>query len=90
MAMTYVQYSVLAARRGRLPEALAWAVRCVSLSGEIPHPLAGKGPRALVLFTSQLGMAALEDAWPAVTGKELPEAVRDYVADRIREEGDGQ
>ncbi len=53
-------------------------------------PSTGTGIRHLASLTSQLGVGALEDAWRAVTGEELPEAVRDYVAERIQEEGDAQ
>ena len=87
MAATCAECSVLAAQRGQLAEALAWAVRCVSLFDEIPHPSTGTGPRNLVHLTGQLGVTALEDAWREVTGEELPTAVRDYVADCLREEG---
>jgi tetratricopeptide (TPR) repeat protein len=90
MAATYAESGTLAEQQGQLAEALAWAVRCVSLFDEIPHPSTREGLQDLARLTSQLGMAALEDAWRAVTGEELPKAVRDYVAGRIQEEGDGQ
>jgi hypothetical protein len=90
MALTYAQSGVLAAQQGQLAEALAWAVRCVSLFDEIPHPSTGTGPRDLAGLTSLLGMAALKRAWREVTGGKLPQAVRDYVAGHIRQEGDRQ
>jgi tetratricopeptide (TPR) repeat protein len=86
MAVTYAQSGLLAQQQGQLAEALAWAVRCVSLFDEIPHPSTGLGPWNLARLTSQLGMAALEGTWRAVTGQKLPKVVQDYVAGRIREE----
>jgi tetratricopeptide (TPR) repeat protein len=88
MALTYAQSGLLAEQQGQLAEALAWVVRCVSLFDEIPHPSAGSGPRDLARLTSQLGTAALEDAWQAVTGGELPKAVQDYVMGRIQATGE--
>jgi tetratricopeptide (TPR) repeat protein len=88
MASTYGQSALLAEQQGQLAEALAWMVRCVSLFDEIPHPSTGPGPRHLARLTSQLGTAALEDAWQAVTGGELPKAVHDYIASRNQEEGE--
>ena len=85
MALTYGQSGLLAEQRGQLAEALAWMVRCISLFDKIPHLSTGSGPWHLARLTSQLGTAALEDAWQAVTGGGLPEAVRDYVAGRIQE-----
>jgi hypothetical protein len=48
IAMTYGQCGLLAEQQGQRAEALAWAVRCVSLFDEIPHPSTGSGPRQLV------------------------------------------
>jgi tetratricopeptide (TPR) repeat protein len=86
LALTCGQCGLLAAKRGRQAEALAWMVRCVSLFDEFPHPATRTAPRALVHLTGALGIGALERTWREVTGKELPEAVRDY----INQEGDGQ
>jgi tetratricopeptide (TPR) repeat protein len=90
MALTYALSGQIAVQRGRPTEALGWAVKCVALFDEIPHPSTGSGPRKLVRLTGQLGMPALERAWREVTGHVLPTTVREYVADRIREEGDAQ
>jgi len=35
-------------------------------------------------------MRALEDAWREVTGKDLPDNVREYVTARIQEEGEAE
>lgn len=88
--MTCAQSVLLAAQPGRLPEALAWTVRCVSLSDEILHPSTGTGSRALARLTGQLGMVALDRTWRDVTAEELPKAVRDYMVEHIRKEGDAQ
>jgi len=88
MALTYAQSGLLAEQQGHLAEALAWAVRCVSLFSEVPHPSTGTGPRGLARVTSQLGMTALAGTWRAVTGGELPKAVRDFVVSHIQEEGE--
>ncbi len=86
MALTFSQFGLFAEQQGKLAEALEWTVRCVSLFDEIPHTSTKRGTRTLARLTSRLGMATLEAAWRAVTGKELPKAVHDYVADRIQQE----
>jgi hypothetical protein len=86
LALTCGQCGLLAMQRGQSMEALAWMVRCVSLFDEFPHPSTEPGPHNLTILTGRLGMAALERTWREVTGKELPEAVRDY----LNQEGDGQ
>ncbi|HUN34345.1 MAG TPA: tetratricopeptide repeat protein [Trebonia sp.] len=89
VALTLVQVGKLAVQRDRLPEALAWTVRGVALFEEFPHPLTGPGPRNLAVLTGVLGLPTLEETWRDVTGAELPQAVRDYVEQQLRE-GDGQ
>jgi tetratricopeptide (TPR) repeat protein len=88
MALTFSQFGLFAEQQGKLAEALVWTVKCVSLFDEIPHTSTKRGTRTLARLTSRLGMAALEDAWRAVTGKELPKAAHDYLAARIQEEGE--
>jgi hypothetical protein len=79
------QRSLLAEERGQLSEALSWAVRCVALFTEVPHPMTGSGPRDLARLTGILGMPALAETWREATGDELPSAVRDYVEEQLRE-----
>lgn len=79
MALTFSQSGLLAKQQGKLAEALVWTVRCISLFDEIPHTSTKRGTRTLARLTSQLGMAALEDAWRAVTGEEVPKAAHDYL-----------
>ena len=85
MAANYAQIGLLAADSGQYDDALALAVRCVSLFGEFPHPMTSTGPDDLVRLTARLGAPALEAAWRAVTGNPLPQMVRDYVTSQIRQ-----
>ncbi|MEU4349131.1 tetratricopeptide repeat protein [Streptomyces sp. NPDC023838] len=78
MALTYGNLGALALAQDRPDVALEWTVRCVSQFEEVPHPETGHGPARLRGLTELLGLAALEQAWQAVTGSPLPAAVRQY------------
>jgi tetratricopeptide (TPR) repeat protein len=78
-ALTYAQLGLLAEERAQPRVALAWNVRCVTLFDEFPSPLTGTGPSALARLAHELGTPALEEAWREVTGRPLPQQVRDYV-----------
>jgi hypothetical protein len=86
MALTFSQSALFAEQQGKLEEALVWTVRCVSLFDGIPHTSTKRGTQTMARLTSQLGIAALEDAWRTVTGEELPKAAYDYLAGRPQEE----
>jgi hypothetical protein len=79
MAKTYGQLGLLAEARRQPGQALDWMIRCVTVFDQFPHPLTEPGPKHLARLTSQLGMPALEQAWPQATGQPLPGAVRDYL-----------
>jgi tetratricopeptide (TPR) repeat protein len=79
IALTYAQLGLLAEARDQPPQALTWNIRCVALFEEFPSPLTGTGQSALVRLTRQLGLPALEETWQQVTGRPLPQPVRDYV-----------
>jgi hypothetical protein len=85
MAANYAQMGLLADESGQYDEALALAVRCVTLFGEFPHPMTSTGPDNLVRRTTRLGVPALEATWRAVTGNPLPQKVHDYVTSRLRQ-----
>jgi tetratricopeptide (TPR) repeat protein len=88
MARTYAQLGRLAEDRGHTPQALTWNIRCVTLFNEFPSSLTATGPSALVRLTRQLGLPALEDTWQQVTGRPLPQQVRDYVTNQPDDEED--
>ncbi len=88
LALTYSQLGLLAGEQHNPGQALEWAVRCVALFDDVPHPGAGTGPGQLALLTHQLGTAALEACWQQVTGDSLPGAVRDYVRSYRPDPGD--
>ena len=79
MALTYAQLGRLAEVRSQALLALEWNIRCVTLFDQFPSPLTRTGPTNLARLTSQLGMPALEAAWQQITGKPVPEPVRDYI-----------
>lgn len=79
LAYAYCFLVLLAEERGHKTQALEWAVRCVCLFSEVPHPATGPGPAHLVRLAKELGMAALEDNWQAITGAPLPDRVRQFV-----------
>ena len=57
----------------------------VTLFPELPHPSTGPGPGHLARLTGDLGWGALESAWRKVTGEELPDQVRSWVAEKLEE-----
>ncbi|MEV4767741.1 tetratricopeptide repeat protein [Micromonospora humida] len=79
LALTYAQLALLAEERGQSAEALKWTVRCVSLFDQVPHPLTGTGTEHLKRMARNLGMNAVAQIWPEVTGQQLPAAVRTYL-----------
>lgn len=79
LAGTYGQLSLVAEARGRAEEALEWLVHCVSIFDEFPSPLTGPAPAHIAALTEQLGWEALERSWAKVTGRPLPNDVREYV-----------
>lgn len=79
MATTYGQLGLLAEARGQDPEALEWTVRCVALFDDFPHPATGPAPQDLARLTSKLGIDALATCWRNVTGRGLPQPVREFV-----------
>ena len=80
MALSYAQMGLLAEERSQRTLALEWNIRCVTLFEQFPSPMSGTGPTALARLTGQLGVPALEEAWQHMTGKHVPQAVRDHVA----------
>ncbi len=79
MALTYGQLGLLAEDRTRPMHALDWMVRAIALFEEFPHPATGPGPAHLKRLTERLGVSALEDAWQRVTGRGLPDDIREFV-----------
>ncbi len=69
-------------------EALAWMIRCVTVSGQVPNAMTGPGPEHLARVARQLGMPALERAWRLITGQTLPQAVRDSITSQTPGAGD--
>jgi hypothetical protein len=88
MARTYSQLGLLAEERHNPGQALEWAIRCIALFDDVPHPGSGTGPGQLARLTRQLGIQALETCWQRVTGDPLPGAVRDYVRSYRPDTGD--
>jgi tetratricopeptide (TPR) repeat protein len=85
-AQTYGQLGLLAEERQQPGEALAWMIRCVASFDQFPHPATGPGPQHLARLTRQFGMTALEQAWQQVTGRPVPQAVRDYITSDDRDD----
>ena len=75
----FTQLSSLAGKRGRAGQELEWTVRWVTVFDEFPHPLTRPGPENLATLAKHLGIGALEETWLRVTGKPLPQTVREYV-----------
>ena len=88
--MTYGQLGLLAEDRQQPRQALEWMVTCVALFNQFPHPATGPGPFHLARLTSQLGMSVLEETWQQVTGRPLPQPVRDYVTSQHDEQPAGE
>ncbi|MEU6854155.1 tetratricopeptide repeat protein [Actinacidiphila alni] len=79
MALTYAQLGLLAEALVDNDRALVWAIKCVALFDEVPHPMSGSGPNHLRRLTQSLGIEAVASAWQRETGNPLPDAVRAYV-----------
>jgi hypothetical protein len=71
--------ALVAEQDHRQTYALACAIRSVSLFPHIPDAATGTAPQHLAWLAAQLGIAAVEDTWPEITGSPLPPAVRDYI-----------
>ena len=82
---TCVNLVVLAEIENDIPTALDWTVRSVALFDSFPHPLTGEASANLVAYTRKLGLFALEESWLRCTGQPLPEDVRFYVEQRLRD-----
>ncbi|MFB8237085.1 tetratricopeptide repeat protein [Kitasatospora purpeofusca] len=81
LARTFGQFGLFAAEQGRPREAMEWLVRSISCFEEFPHPATWPSVLGLRRLTVDLGPRAVERAWRSVTGRRLPDAVRDRVAD---------
>ncbi|KJY29802.1 tetratricopeptide repeat protein, partial [Streptomyces sp. NRRL S-495] len=81
LARTFGQFGLLAAEQGRPREAMEWLVRSINCFEEFPHPATWPSVVGLRRLTVDLGPRAVERAWRSVTGRRLPDAVRDQVAD---------
>jgi tetratricopeptide (TPR) repeat protein len=86
----YYRLGIIAQDQQQPHEALAWMIRCVTVSGQVPHTMTGPGPDHLARFARQLGMPALESAWRQVTGQALPQTVRGYITSYTPGAGDHQ
>jgi hypothetical protein len=85
MAFTFDQLGLLAEERGDVRQAVSWAVRCIAVFGEVPHPLTGTGPRDLARFTA----ATL--AWTIYSGlrNKKPEVAERELRVELRRFGEG-
>ncbi|WP_406115378.1 tetratricopeptide repeat protein [Kitasatospora purpeofusca] len=81
LARTFGQFGLFAAEQGRPREAMEWLVRSITCFEEFPHPATWPSVVGLRRLTVDLGPRAVERAWRSVTGRRLPDAVRDQVAD---------
>ncbi|MET8698540.1 tetratricopeptide repeat protein [Kitasatospora sp. NPDC004723] len=79
LARTFGQFGLFAAEQGRPREAMEWLVRSITCFEEFPHPLTWPSVVNLGLLARDLGPRAVERAWRSVTGRRLPDAVRDHV-----------
>jgi tetratricopeptide (TPR) repeat protein len=79
LAETYTQLGLLAEDAGQLTKALEWNIRCLALFGQFPSPMTPGAPIALFRLTCHLGVPTVEQAWQQVTGRHLPQRVREYV-----------
>jgi tetratricopeptide (TPR) repeat protein len=83
-ALSYAAFGLLAAARKQPRQALEWMVRCVTVFDQFPHPLTDPAPSQLARLAGQLGQAALEETWRAVTGHAVPQSVRDYITSQSK------
>ncbi|MFB7380952.1 tetratricopeptide repeat protein [Kitasatospora purpeofusca] len=81
LARTFGQFGLFAAEQGRPREAMEWLVRSITAFEEFPHPATWPSVVGLRRLAVDLGPRAVERAWRSVTGRRLPDAVRDRVAD---------
>ncbi|MFE6749873.1 tetratricopeptide repeat protein [Kitasatospora purpeofusca] len=81
LARTFGQFGLFAAEQGRPREAMEWLVRSITAFEEFPHPATWPSVVGLRRLAADLGPRAVERAWRSVTGRRLPDAVRDQVAD---------
>ncbi|WP_344341603.1 tetratricopeptide repeat protein [Kitasatospora putterlickiae] len=79
LARTFGQFGLFAAEQGRPREAMEWLVRSITCFEEFPHPMTWPSVVKLGLLARDLGPRAVERAWRSVTGRRLPDAVRDHV-----------
>ncbi|MER6360727.1 tetratricopeptide repeat protein [Kitasatospora sp. NPDC001527] len=79
LARTFGQFGLFAAEQGRPREAMEWLVRSITAFEEFPHPLTWPSVVNLGLLARDLGPRAVERAWRSVTGRRLPDALRDHV-----------
>ncbi len=80
LARTFGQFGLFAAEQGRPREAMEWLVRSITCFEEFPHPMTWPSVVGLRRLTLALGPRAVERAWRSVTGRRLPEAVREQLA----------
>ncbi|MFJ4091341.1 tetratricopeptide repeat protein [Kitasatospora sp. NPDC089913] len=80
LARTFGQFGLFAAEQGRPREAMEWLVRSITSFEEFPHPATWPSVLGLRRLTVDLGPRAVERAWRSVTGRRLPDAVRDRLA----------
>ncbi|MEM9762502.1 MAG: tetratricopeptide repeat protein [Pseudomonadota bacterium] len=86
MASSYQQLGLLAEARGYPPEALKWTIRCLKLFEEFGQPATGPAPQHLVRLTHAHGEAMFAEAWQAVTGDTVPEALMTAIRDAKEED----
>ncbi|WP_327064079.1 tetratricopeptide repeat protein [Kitasatospora purpeofusca] len=81
LARTFGQFGLFAAEQGRPREAMEWLVRSITAFEEFPHPATWPSVVGLRRLAVDLGPRSVERAWRTVTGRRLPDAVREQVAD---------
>ncbi|MFD4907379.1 tetratricopeptide repeat protein [Kitasatospora purpeofusca] len=81
LARTFGQFGLFAAEQGRPREAMEWLVRSITCFEEFPHPATWPSVVGLRRLAVDLGPRAVERAWRTITGRRLPDAVREQVAD---------
>ncbi|MCP2269285.1 tetratricopeptide repeat protein, partial [Actinokineospora diospyrosa] len=79
MARSYAQFGLLAEKRGNERQAMNWALRCIVLFPDFPHPYSGSAPSQLARLTHKLGESVLEHLWTQLTDHTLPQHIRTYV-----------
>ena len=80
MVKIYGQLAVLADEQQQQRGALHWTVRTVTLVDQFPHPLTESSAQLMGIFAGELGMPTLEEIWQQVTGRPVPQPVRDYAS----------